>query len=202
MRLLWCLILSIIIVGCSHEQSHNELLDKAEQIVFTHPDSVVRVLAPYYNDMPMNSADRALYGLLYTEALHRSGLNTSSDSLIRISRNYYEHHGDAEHQARALLHHGIILYKQQQAHEAVLAMKRAEQLADNLNMPAFGWYLYSVLGDVNDNVGNYSLTLKYYKQALSAAHQCGNKQWIVQTLNNIAMTFDMLGEKDSLSVLF
>lgn len=198
MRLLWCLILSIIIVGCSHEQSHNELLDKAEQIVFTHPDSVVRVLAPYYNDMPMNSADRALYGLLYTEALHRSGLNTSSDSLIRISRNYYEHHGDAEHQARALLHHGIILYKQQQAHEAVLAMKRAEQLADNLNMPAFGWYLYSVLGDVNDNVGNYSLTLKYYKQALSAAHQCGNKQWIVQTLNNIAMTFDMLGEKDSL----
>ncbi|MBR1388138.1 MAG: hypothetical protein IJ569_00740 [Prevotella sp.] len=198
MRLLWCLILSIIIVGCSHEQSHNELLDKAEQIVFIQPDSVVRMLAPYYNDMPMNTANRALFGLLYTEALHRSGLNISSDSLIRISRNYYEHHGDDEHLARALLHHAIILYKQQQTHEAVLMMKRAEQLASDMNHPTFKWYLYSVLGDVNDNVGNYSLTLKYYKQALSAAHQCGNKQWTVQTLNNIAMTFDMLGQKDSL----
>ena len=198
MRSLSYALLALVIVGCSHEQSHNELLDKAEQIVFTQPDSVVRMLTPYYNDTTMTAADRALYGLLYTEALHRSGLSTSSDSLIHISRNYYEHHGNAEHQARALLHHGIILYKQQQTHEAILTMKRAEQLADDLNQPAFKWYLYSVLGDVNDNVGNYSLTLKYYQQALTAAHQCENKQWIVQTLNNIAMTFDMLGEKDSL----
>ena len=191
-------LLALVIVGCSHEQSHNELLDRAEQIVFTQPDSVVRMLAPCYNDTAMTEADRALFGLLYTEALHRSGLNISADSLIRASRNYYERHDDNGHLARALLHHGIILYKQQQTHEAVLAMKRAEQLAGGLNQPAFTWYLYSVLGDVNDNVGNYSLTLRYYKQALSAARQCGNKQWTVQTLNNIAMTFDMLGQKDSL----
>ena len=188
----------LVIVGCSHEQPHNDLLYRAEQIVFAQPDSVVRMLAPYYSDTKMTTADRALFGLLYTEALHRSGLNISSDSLIRISRNYYEHHGDDEHLARTLLHHAIILYKQQQTHEAVLTMKRAEQLAGDMNQPAFAWYLYSVLGDVNDNVGNYGLTLRYYKQALSAARQCANKQWIVQTLNNIAMTFDMLGQKDSL----
>ena len=198
MKYLSFALYALIIVGCSHEQSHNELLDKAEQIVFTQPDSVVRMLAPYYNDTTMTTADRALFGLLYTEALHRSGLSTTSDSLIRISRNYYEHHGDAEHQARALLHHGIILYKQQQTHEAVQTIKRAEQLASDLNQPAFSWYLYSVLGDVNDNVGNYGLTLQYYKQALGAARQCDSKQWTVQTLNNIAMTFDILGQKDSL----
>ena len=202
-------LLALIIVGCSHEQSHNELLDRAEQIVFTQPDSVVRMLAPCYSDTTMTAADRALFGLLYTEALHRSGLNTSADSLIRASRNYYERHGDDEHLARALLHHAIILYKQQQTHEAVLMMKRAERLASELNQPAFAWYLYSVLGDVNDNVGNYSLTLRYYQQALSAARQCDrsasdrfdtskNKQWTVQALNNIAMTFDLLGQEDSL----
>ena len=37
-----------------------------------------------------------------------------------------------------------------------------------------------------------------YKQALKAARQCDSRQWTVQTLNNIAMTFDMLGQKDSL----
>jgi len=191
-------ILSLFIVGCSHEQPHNETLAKAEETVYTQPDKVVRMLAPHYNDTTMTKADRALYGLLYTEALHRSGLSTGTDSLIRLSRDYYEQQGDEVHLARALLHHAIILYKNQLAHEAILTMKWAEQLAEDCQEPAFLWYLYSVLGDVNDNVGNYSQTLRYYKQALSAARKCNNTQWTVQTLNNIGSTFDMIGQKDSL----
>ena len=143
-------LFALVIVGCSQEQSHNERLCRSAQIVFTQPDSVVRMLSPHYNDSTMSTADRALYGLLYTEALHRSGLSTASDSLIRASRDFYERHGDDEHLSRALLHHGIILYRQQQVHEAVLSMKRAEQLSGDLDLPAFKWYLYSVLGDVND----------------------------------------------------
>ena len=191
-------ILSLFIVGCSHEQPHNETLAEAEETVYTQPDKVVRMLAPHYNDTTMTKADRALYGLLYTEALHRSGLSTGTDSLIRLSRDYYEQQGDEVHLARALLHHAIILYKNQLTHEAILTMKWAEQLAEDCQEPAFLWYLYSVLGDVNDNVGNYSQTLRYYKQALSAARKCNNTQWTVQTLNNIGSTFDMIGQKDSL----
>lgn len=192
------LIFSLFIVGCSREQPHNEALTRAEEIVFTQPDKVVRMLAPDYNDTTMATANRALYGLLYTEALHRSGLSTGSDSLIRLSRDYYERQEDKPHLARALLHHAIILYKNQLTHEAILTMKRAELLAEDWQEPAFRWYLYSVLGDVNDNVGNYSQTLRYYKQALGEARECANTQWIVQTLNNIGMSFDMIGEKDSL----
>lgn len=191
-------ILSLFLVGCSQEQSHNELLTKAEQIVFEQPDSVVRMLAPCWNDTMTNASDRALYGLIYTEALHRAGLYTEADSLIRSSLQYYEHSDDKAHLSRALLHHAIILYKQQQTHEAVLTMKRAEQLAQDLDCPAFKWYLYAVLGDVNDNVGNYTQTLRYYKQALENAQRCQNNDWIVRTLNNIAQTFDFLGETDSL----
>ena len=146
----------------------------------------------------MNEADQALYGLLYTEALHRSGLYTEADSLILFSRKYYKEKGDQEHLSRALLHHAIILYKQKLVHEAVLSMKQAESLAKDMDMPAFKWYLYSVLGDVNDNVGNYSQTLRYYKQALEEARRYKKDEWIVQTLNNIATTFDLLGQPDSL----
>ncbi|MBR5727708.1 MAG: hypothetical protein IKX39_03580 [Muribaculaceae bacterium] len=192
------ILLIIIIVGCSHEQSHNELLNQAEQIVFTQPDSVVRMLSPSWNDTTMSEPDRALFGLLYTEAIHRSGLYIGTDSLIAASKKYFERHGDNEHLARALLHHGITLYHQQKTREAILSMKKAEQLARGLNEPAFDWYLFSVLGDVNDNVGNYNTTLRYYMQALQAARQVDNNQWAVQALNNIATTFDVLGEVDSL----
>lgn len=198
MRKILCLIMLIIIVGCSHEQSHNELLTEAEPLVFTQPDSVVGMLAPSWNDTSMNEADRALFGLLYTEALHRSGLYIGSDSLIKASKEYFEQHGDDKHLARALLHHGIILYHLQNTREGILSMKQAEQMASGLHEPGFDWYLYSVLGDVNDNVGDHTMTLRYYKQALKAAQQVDNKQWTVQTLNNIATTFDVLGETDSL----
>ena len=198
MRSLTFIILSLFIVGCSSEQSHNEFLSEAEQVVFEQPDSALRMLAPRWYDTKMNEADQALYGLLYTEALHRSGLLTEADSLILFSRKYYKEKGDKEHLSRALLHHAIILYKQKQVHEAVLTMKQAEYMARNMDQPAFKWYLYSVLGDVNDNVGNYVQTLRYYKQALAEARQCHKDDWIVQTLNNIAMTYDMLGQPDSL----
>lgn len=192
------LILCLLIVGCSTKQPHSEFLSRAEQSVFEHPDSVVRMLAPRWYDTKMNEADRALYGLLYTEALHRSGLFTEADSLILFSRQYYKEKGDDEHLSRALLHHAIILYKQKQTHEAVLTMKQAEYLAKDMDQPAFKWYLYSVLGDVNDNVGNYTQTLRYYKQALAEARRSKNEAWTVQTLNNIAATFDLLGQTDSL----
>ena len=194
---LWLLIL-IFIVGCSNEQSHNELLSRAEQIVFTQPDSVVGMLSPSWNDTAMSEDDRALFGLLYTEAIHRSGLYIGTDSLIKASRDYYERHGDNKHLARALLHHGIVLYHQQKTREGILLMKQAEQMSSSINEPALDWYLLSVLGDVNDNVGDHIATLRYYKQALKAARQANNNEWTMQTLNNIAMTFDVLGEKDSL----
>lgn len=192
------IILSLFMVGCSSEQPHNEFLSEAEQMVFEQPDSVLRMLAPRWYDTKMNEADQALYGLLYTEALHRSGLLTEADSLIVFSRKYYEEKGDREHLSMALLHHAIILYKQKQTHEAVLTMKQAEYMAKDMKKPAFKWYLYSVLGDVNDNVGNYTQTLRYYKQAFAEARQCQRDERIVQTLNNIATTFDLLGQRDSL----
>lgn len=198
MRYIIYITLSLVIVGCSREQSHNALLLQAEQLVFGQPDSVVRLLEPCWDDTTMSEADHALFGLLYTEALHRSGLSTMSDSLILTSCKYYKASGDEVHLARALLHHGIVLYKQQQLNKAVLTIKEAEQLAEQHEAPEFKWFLYSVLGDINDNVGNYGQTLRYYKQALSEAQQCKNDEWTVRTLNNIALTFDVMGMPDSL----
>lgn len=198
MKYIIYIILSLLVVGCSVEQSHNPLLSEAERMVFERPDSAVRMLEPCWGDTAMSESDQALYGLLFTEALHLSGLSTDDDSLILASRRYYEQTGDKPHLARALLHHAIVLYKQQQSHEAILTMKQAEQMASRIDDPRFNCYLYAVLGDVNDNVGNYTQTLRYYRQSLETARRCNNEEWIVRMLNNIAQTFDMLGEPDSL----
>ena len=118
MKHLFYIFISLMVVGCSREQSHNALLMQADQIVFEQPDSVVRMLEPCWEAKKLTKADQALFGLLYTEALHLSGLLTEWDSLILASRIYYEQTDDEPLLARALLHHAIVLYKQQQTHEA------------------------------------------------------------------------------------
>ena len=104
MRIVIIIALSLFIAGCS-QQPRNETLAQAEQLIYENPDSVVRMLSPCWTDSTMSEPDKALFGLLYTESLHRSGLLTEADSLIILSKNYYEAKGDKEHLARALLHH-------------------------------------------------------------------------------------------------
>ena len=188
MRLVIIISLLLFIAGCSSQQSRNDILAQAESLIYDNPDSVVRMLSPCWADSTMSEPDKALFGLLYTESLHRSGLSTEADSLIIFSKNYYEANDDKEHLARALLHHAIILYKQQNTHEAVLTMKRAESIAENLDSHGFKWYLYLVLGDINDNVGNYTQTLRYYKQSLEEAKRYDNKEWIVRAAGNAIRT--------------
>lgn len=47
-------IFCLFIVGCSNDQPRNDVLTYAEEIVYTQPDVVVRMLAPDYNDTTMN----------------------------------------------------------------------------------------------------------------------------------------------------
>ncbi len=198
MKYIVYLILSLVVVGCSKEQCHNPLLLQAEQMVYQQPDSVVKMIGPCWNDTTLTEADRALFGLLFVESLHLSGLATRSDSVILFSRHYYEANGDRDRLARALLHQGIVLYGCEQTHEAVLCMKQAEQMAEKIENPAFKCYLFAVLGDVNDNVGNYGQTLRYYRQSLAEARRGGCVEWVVRVQNNMAQTFDLLGQTDSL----
>lgn len=111
MRYYLIFIICFVIVSCSLRQPHNDVLKEAELLINFKPDTVVCILSNYNVEQFEREGDRALYILLFIESLHCSGLSVESDSLISICSKYYERIGDNPHLARALLHHGIILYK-------------------------------------------------------------------------------------------
>ena len=192
------LICSLVFAACSSEHCRNTRLLQAEALCQQYPDSTIRLLDGLDIDSFTVEADRALYGLVFTEAIHRIGLILSSDTLINLSQQFYEQQGDDERLARACLHHGIVLYGQKRYGEAFRLLKRAEELADDLNDLALNYELYAVMGDINDNANNYALTLDYYHRSLRAAEQLGNQEWTVRQLNNLATTFDAMNNTDSL----
>ena len=197
-KIVFVLTCSLVFAACSSEHCRNTKLLQAEAICQQYPDSTIRLLDGLDIDSFTVEADRALYGLVFTEAIHRIGLTLSSDTLISLSRQFYESQGDDERLARACLHHGIVLYGQQRYGEAFRLLKRAEELADDLNDLALDYELYAVMGDINDNANNYSLTLDYYHRSLYAAQQLGNQEWTARQLNNLATTFDAMNCTDSL----
>lgn len=197
-QFVFILTCSLVFAACSSEHGRNTKLLQAEALCLHYPDSTIRLLDGLDIDSFSVEADRALYGLVFTEAIHRIGLTLSSDTLISLSQQFYEQQGDDERLARACLHHGIVLYGQQHYGEAFRLLKRAEELAGDLNDFALNYELFAVMGDINDNANNYPLTLNYYHLSLWAAQQLGNKEWTARQLNNLATTFDAMNNTDSL----
>ena len=197
-KIVFILTSSLVFAACSSEHCRNTRLLQAEAICQQYPDSTIRLLDGLDIDSFTVEADRALYGLVFTEAIHRIGLILSSDTLINLSQQFYEQQGDDVRLARACLHHGIVLYGQKRYGEAFRLLKRAEELAEDVNDLALNYELYAVMGDINDNANNYPLTLDYYHRSLRAAEQLGNPEWTVRQHNNLATTFDAMNNTDSL----
>ncbi|MFA6582246.1 MAG: tetratricopeptide repeat protein, partial [Paludibacter sp.] len=68
----------------------------AEQVMETAPDSALHLLQRMHIDHSMSSSDRALYGLLYFQALDKNNLPLKPDSLINFSLNYYQKKNDKQ----------------------------------------------------------------------------------------------------------
>jgi len=191
-------LLSLVMAGCSHEQSCHETLLQAERIVNELPDSTIRTLAPFDIDSFQTPQDRALYGLVFTEAIHHIGLNLLSDSLIAQSEDYYRDSvSDKPRLARSLLHHAIVCYSKQHYAKAFRLIKQAEKTTQENDDPALIYELYAVLGDMHDNANDTPATLNYYRRSLNAARRAGNEMWTARSLNNLATTFDNIGQRDS-----
>lgn len=191
-------LISLILAGCSHEQPCQETLLQAELLVDEHPDSAMLLLAPINTDSLRTAQDSALYSLLYTEAIHRRGFTFNNDEMIACSEAYYRQHDEPNSRlARTLLHHAIVNYGMQQYAQAFARIKEAEELALELHDVALSYELYAVMGDMFDNASNKTATIDFYHRSLDAARQAGNESWTARMLNNLATTFDQLGERDS-----
>lgn len=75
-------------LSCSYNNSA-KVMDEAEKIVYDSPDSAL-VLLSAIDKYGLSKEERARYGLLFTMAQDKSGLDVDMDTLIRHSYIYYK----------------------------------------------------------------------------------------------------------------
>lgn len=157
------------LVGCSLLPSEMKI---AEQVMETAPDSALHLLQSMHIDHSMPSADRALYGLLYFQALDKNDLPLKPDSLINFSLNYYQKENDIKRLPYCYYYKARILKIAQSYEEAtVLYLKALDKLQNSNNFVLLG-KIYADMGDIcsiqkdyDDALRKYQLSVDYYKHA-------------------------------------
>ena len=113
-------LLNIQCSGNGKEKKPLPELLQAESVMFDHPDSALHIL----ESMPMPSArwdkeNHALWCLLVTQAQYKQMMKIPSDSLVRITYDYYKPTDNARRKAMSALYMGDINYELRNIEEAM-----------------------------------------------------------------------------------
>ena len=183
------LILTLLFIlastSCQHRTPTTSVFAEAESLMYTHPDSALHLLEAIPNPEQLTGKAQADYALLLTQAKSRNRIYATSDSLIRIAVDYYQNSDEMEQKAKTLLYLGDVLMDMERYADATLPLKQAEELMEHVSDRRIQSMIYSNLGYLNREAGDYELALSYYKKALVINQTYQDTDRIVSNLINI-----------------
>ena len=191
---LFLLFVALWMAGCSpKEQPGHPLLLQAERWVDENCDSAYGYI---YNltDSFSRQADQALYGVLFTEILHKMEIHMGNDSLITASERFFSNNGKGRRWVKAMLHLGITKSRNGETEEAVEWLKKAEQESLQLD-DMLKYDVALALGDLNQQENCQVLARRCYQNAYLLAQQTGSFSRQAHSLCKLIRTAD----KDSIS---
>jgi hypothetical protein len=156
-------ILTVLAVSCKHSYTENKTILKAEQFLFTYPDSAFLLLKSIKNPENLSQADYAAWCLHYTHAQYKLYLDIKSDSLIKIAINYYDNTSFYINSGTSFYLLGCISELKKDKKKAMLCYKNADNILSNekKSMPQ----QIKIKGLINYRISNLYLNDEYYSDA-------------------------------------
>ena len=168
MRKLLYILLAVValtlVMGCG--RSVDKRLVLADTLMWTRPDSSLKILTAINRDSLQDKENLAYHALLFTQAQFRCNGNCDSDTLINLALSHYSDNHIREHYTRSLIYKGSFYEVHDNPVEAIKWYKRAEDNADTTD--------YRNLAQINmrmgmlyyDNYASNNLDLERFKKSL------------------------------------
>ena len=124
------MLLAMAVLSC--QDQNKRLLDRADELIYTLPDSSLALLRSVDTAGMDDDATRAYYALLWTQTAYRTGrFDLANDSLAIAALTYYKRHrGDNERLVRAMIYLGLHYEVNDLPEQAMALYKEAEATAD------------------------------------------------------------------------
>ena len=155
--------------ACQPRLSMQPLLEKADSLLVSNPDSVFLMLdaVPNPEDFPEN--EYADWCLLLTQARDMTGRTHTSDSLICLATNYYREHGPSLKYATALYASARVASDLGWPDRAVQYYLEAEHFGEETNNYRLLYLITSNLAQIYGHLQLEDSTMNVYKRAVKYA---------------------------------
>ena len=184
------LALALLLVGCHSDSQQVELIDRAEAVMDSIPETALALLDSI-DSHRLIRADNARYALLRTQALDKNYVDVTNDSLIDIAVDYYTHsRNNLRYRGMAHYYKARVLYNAGNYEQATEHLIKAEETLLNTTEYNVLALTYNLLSEIyieqyrlDDAIDLINKSSHYYEM-------CGNRKNIVYNhlrLSNVLM---------------
>jgi hypothetical protein len=186
------ILMALLLVSCKPHYTENKIILRAESLLFTSPDSAYRLLSSIPHPEKLSNPDYAAWCLHFTHAQVKLHQEIKSDSLIKVSVNYYKNSSLLKYCGTAYYLEGCILRQNNNNKAAMLAFKMAE---DELKETSEN----KIKGLVEFNIGYicmqdelYNHSLNYFKKSLKYFELSSDKKYQAYAYREISNMYNQL----------
>ena len=179
-------LFTILISSCTNPTSD---LQKAELLIENKPDSALYILRHLSPTKYNSDENKALFGLLMTEALDRLKLPLLPDSVIDFSINYYQKHPDPVRLANCYLYKGRKYKYAFQYHKASSLYVEGLELIENRKEYMLSARLNFDMADINSYQKDYGKARQKYNEAYNLYLKAKSEYFANTTLLSIGISY-------------
>lgn len=159
------ILLCVLTLSSCASKDVTQALSRADELMWTKPDSALAVLESVDTLDLKTRAQRAEFSLLYTMAFDRDHLTIPNLHIIEPAVRYYERHGSKDTKMKMYFYLGVAQYDTGDLESAIVSYIRAKEYSlysDNL---MFKGLISFVISDVFFSDKNYPESISYCKEA-------------------------------------
>lgn len=159
--------LVLLIVGCNPQPESKQLLQQAQQLVDTHPDSAMHLIdSIFYPDASLNRKSYMEFLVTQVQAKYKTYRPVAEDTLIFIAKDYFtKHNNDPSQTALAWFYSGCVYREQQRFDQTMQHYKEAEQYASKTENADLKVLIKYNMGDLLTGEGLHRQALTYYSES-------------------------------------
>lgn len=189
------LLLGIILSwGCKDHSDVSDLLDRADSLMETAPDTAYVLLQSIDAEELVSKSHRAHYALLYTQAQDKNYIDEVNDSLIDIAVDYYCGQDDVRRRFLSLYYKGRVYVNAGDNLNAMLPFSKAELLVSALHDDYYAGLLYSQLGDIYLDYYDFPKGLESFQMAEACYRRAGKDLHLLYAILDCSTAYRNLDE--------
>ena len=183
---IWLVVL-LLVVACGSDKHQLALLDSAETVMTTAPDTALALLDSIDSDR-LSRADNARYALLRSQALDKNYIDVTNDSLINIAVEYYQKHHNPRYEMLAHYYHGRVMYNDIDFSSAVVSFMKSEKTALHLGDNFQLGQIYHNISDIYHSIYWGEGSIEFARKSYEAYAQTDNHNYTHFALLNWAIS--------------